>query len=111
MYDKAASQFLKPDECPNLLDIVYHVCALPMGPLSPPHTSLRRIGLCGIDYRIIRDFVQTHFWSFNRDAFPTLGVVRTAGGFLLSQTLRAYSLFDTQGKFIRWMEKIRAGWY
>jgi len=98
------SQFLKPDGCPNLLDFVYHVQALPTGPLSQPHTSLRRIGLRGIDYRMIRDSVRSHFQSFNHDAFPALEVVRTIG-FLLSQTLRAYSSYDAQNEFIGWVEQ------
>jgi hypothetical protein len=98
------SQFLKPDGCPNLLDFVYNVQALPMGPLDQPHTSLRRIGLRGIDYRMIRGSVRSHFRSFNRVVFPALEVVRTVG-FLLSQTLRAYSSYDAQDEFIRWVEQ------
>jgi hypothetical protein len=103
-YMHGISQFLKPDGCPNLLDFVYNVQALPMGPLSQPHTSLRRIGLRGIDYRMIRGSVKSHFRSFNRDVFPALEVVRTVG-FLLSQTLRAYSSYDAQDEFIRWVEQ------
>jgi hypothetical protein len=75
-----------------------------MGPLNQPHTSLRRIGLRGIEYRMMRGSVKSHFRSFNRDVFPALEVVRTVG-FLLSQTHRAYISYDTQNEFIHWVEE------
>jgi hypothetical protein len=75
-----------------------------MNRLGQPHESLRRVGLRGVDYRMIPYVVKGHFRTFNRDVFPALEVVRTVG-FLVAKALPAYSRCDTLNEFIRWVEE------
>jgi len=98
------STFLKPDGCPNLLDLVYHMQYPPMEPLSHPHKSLRRIGLCGVDKALLRGAVKRHFQTFHRGTFPVLEVVRTVG-FLVVHADRADYPDGTKDTFIGWVEE------